>query len=110
MSSFDSCDVRQYIRIPEFFCEGISEKTVVLPADGGNHFTHWGICEGTLLFVDLEKDYQEGQLSCFKNAQDNDEPKYKLSEVPLEGYEHLGRVVMTLRKFEDKNDTRKSVC
>ena len=110
MGSLDSCDVSHYIRIPEFFYEGCSERIVVFPADGGNHFTHWGIYEGTYLFVDLEKDYQEGQLSCFKNNRKNDEPKYKLSEVPMEGYEHLGRVVMTLRKFEDKNDTRKSVC
>ena len=110
MNDFESCDVKQYIRIPELFFEGLSRKLVVFRADGGNHFIHWGIYEGTLIFVNLEKDYQKGELSCFKNILDNNETKFKLSEVPLEGYEHLGRVVIILRKFEDKYDTRKSVC
>lgn len=110
MSSLDNCDVKEYISIPEYFCKGLSKKVVIFTADGGNHFTHWGIYEGTFLFIDLENEYMEGQLSCFRNSQNNGEPKYKLSEVPLEGYEHLGRVVMILRKFEAENDTRKSVC
>ena len=37
----------------------------------------------------------------FKKILNNGEPRLKLSEEPLEGYEHFGRVVMTLQKFDD---------
>ena len=103
------CDVKEYISIPEYFFKGMSENIIVFPADGGNHFTHWGIYEGTYLFIDLEKGYQEGKLSCFKNILNNDEPRFKLSEEPLEGYEHFGRVVMTLQKLDDGNNSMRYI-
>ena len=96
----DKEDVIASIIIPDIFCQGISDNTIMFTADGGNHFTDYGIYEGMFLLFDLDKPFLEGRLSCFKNEESNDKPKYRVSDKPLEGYSHFGRLVMTLRNYE----------
>ena len=53
------------------------------------------------LFIDLDKPFMNGRVSCFMRRQENEGlPKYRLSDKPIRGYSHLGRLVMTLRNFE----------
>jgi len=69
-------------------------------ANGGNHFTDYGIYEGMFLFFDLNKPFLKGRLSCYINKNDDEKPKYKVSDKDIDGYEHLGRLVVTMRNYE----------
>ncbi len=97
----DMKDISAAVRIPDIFLRGCSNNSIMFTADGGNHFTDYGIYEGMFLLFDLDKPFLEGRLSCFRNEQDNGEPKYRVSDKPLEGYSHFGRLVMTVRNYEE---------
>lgn len=96
----DERDVTEYVNVPECFMQGCSKNIVIFQADGGNHFTDYGIYEGMFLFFDMNKDFKEGRLSCYINKRDGDSPKYKVSDKSIEGYRHLGRLVLTVRNYE----------
>ena len=51
----DEKEVTAYVTIPDCFLQGCSEDIVIFRADGGNHFTDYGIYEGMFLFFDLKK-------------------------------------------------------
>jgi hypothetical protein len=48
----------------------------------------------------MKKDFEKGRLSCYINSADDGRPKYKVSDKDMEGYQHLGRLVMTMRNYE----------
>lgn len=58
------------------------------------------IYEGMFLFFDRKKNFKKGRLSCYTNTTDDDRPKYKVSDREIDGYEHFGRLVLTLRNYE----------
>lgn len=89
-----------YVTIPDCFMQGCSEDIVIFRADGGNHFTDYGIYEGMFLFFDRKKNFKKGRLSCYTNTTGDDRPKYKVSDKDIDGYEHFGRLVLTLRNYE----------
>ena len=39
-------------------------------------------------------------ISCYINKNDDEKPKYKVSDKDIDGYEHLGRLVVTMRNYE----------
>ena len=82
------------------FLQGCSEDIVIFRADGGNHFTDYGIYEGMFLFFDRKKRFKKGRLSCYINTAGDDRPKYRVSDKNIDGYKHLGRLVLTLRNYE----------
>ena len=45
----DEKEVTAYVAIPDCFLQGCSEDIVIFRADGGNHFTDYGIYEGMFL-------------------------------------------------------------
>ena len=94
-------DVSAAVRIPDIFLRGCSSNSVMFTADGGNHFTDYGIYEGMFLLFDLDKPFLDGRLSCFKNDHNDGEHKYRVSDKSLEGYSHFGRLVMAVRNYED---------
>lgn len=98
--TIDERDVTEYVNVPESFMQGCSKDIVIFQADGGNHFTDYDIYEGMFLFFDMNKDFQKGRLSCYINKRDDDRPKYRVSDKSLEGYRHLGRLVLTVRNYE----------
>lgn len=51
----DEKEVTAYVRMPACFMQGCSEDIVIFRADGGNHFTDYGIYEGMFLFFDRKK-------------------------------------------------------
>ena len=57
----DEKEVMAYVRMPACFMQGCSEDIVIFRADGGNHFTDYGIYEGMFLFFDLELSSQVQQ-------------------------------------------------
>lgn len=93
-------EVTAYVTIPDCFMQGCSEDIVIFRADGGNHFTDYGIYEGMFLFFDRKKNFKKGRLSCYTNTTGDDRPKYKVSDKDIDGYEHFGRLVLTLRNYE----------
>ena len=42
----------------------------------------------------------KGRLSCYINTAGDDRPKYRVSDKNIDGYKHLGRLVLTLRNYE----------
>lgn len=94
----DEKEVTAYVTIPDCFLQGCSEDIVIFRADGGNHFTDYGIYEGMFLFFDRKKRFKKGRLSCYINTAGDDRPKYRVSDKNIDGYKHLGRLVLTLRK------------
>lgn len=42
----------------------------------------------------------DGRLSCYINTAGDDRPKYRVSDKNIDGYKHLGRLVLTLRNYE----------
>ena len=96
----DEKDVTAYVTMPDCFLQGCSEDIVIFRADGGNHFTDYGIYEGMFLFFDRKKRFKKGRLSCYINTAGDDRPKYRVSDKNIDGYKHLGRLVLTLRNYE----------
>ena len=93
-------EVTAYVTIPDCFLQGCSEDIVIFRADGGNHFTDYGIYEGMFLFFGLNKPFLKGRLSCYINKNDDAKPTYRVSDKDIDGYEHLGRLVVTMRNYE----------
>ena len=60
----DEKEVTAYVTMPDCFLQGCSEDIVIFRADGGNHFTDYGIYEGMFLFFDRKKRFKKGRLSC----------------------------------------------
>ena len=79
---------------------GCSNDLIIFRADGGNHFTHYGIYEGMFLIFDVSKDFKDGRLSCYLNNSGDDRPKFKVSDKPLDGYRHFGRLVASMKNYE----------
>ena len=96
----DENEVMAYVRMPACFMQGCSEDIVIFRADGGNHFTDYVIYEGMFLFFGLNKPFLKGRLSCYINKNDDAKPKYRVSDKDIDGYEHLGRLVVTMRNYE----------
>ncbi|MBS6781870.1 MAG: hypothetical protein KH245_13395 [Akkermansia sp.] len=80
--------------------QGCSNDLIIFRADGGNHFTHYGIYEGMFLIFDVSKDFKDGRLSCYLNNSGDDRPKFKVSDKPLDGYRHFGRLVASMKNYE----------
>lgn len=97
----DEKEVTAYVTMPDCFLQGCSEDIVIFRADGGNHFTDNGIYEGMFLFFDRKKRFKKGRLSCYINTAGDDRPKYRVSDKNIDGYKHLGRLVLTLRNYEE---------
>lgn len=101
MCAIPESDVRAYVALSDLFTNGEKRNTVIFIADGGNHFTHYGIFEGMFLIFDLDAKFLKGHLSCFFNETPEDEqPKYRVSDVPIKGYQHMGRLIASVRNYE----------
>lgn len=93
-------EIETYVSIPSCLLQGCSNDLIIFRADGGNHFTHYGIYEGMFLIFDVSKDFKEGRLSCYLNNSGDDRPKFKVSDKPLDGYRHFGRLVASMKNYE----------
>ena len=96
----DESDVQAYVRMPDCLIKGCSDDMAIFIADGGNHFTDYVIYEGMFLFFGLNKPFLKGRLSCYINKNDDAKPKYRVSDKDIDGYEHLGRLVVTMRNYD----------
>ena len=92
-------EIETYVSMPSCLLQGCSNDLIIFRADGGNHFTHYGIYEGMFLIFDVSKDFKDGRLSCYLNNSGDDRPKFKVSDKPLDGYRHLGRLV-AMKNYE----------
>ena len=92
--------VEEQRKMPSCLLQGCSNDLIIFRADGGNHFTHYGIFEGMFLIFDVSKDFKEGRLSCYLNNSGDDRPKFKVSDKPLDGYRHFGRLVASMKNYE----------
>lgn len=58
----DESDVQAYVRMPDCLIKGCSDDMAIFIADGGNHFTDYGIYEGMFLLFDLNKPFLKGRF------------------------------------------------
>ena len=84
----DEKEVTAYVTMPDCFLQGCSEDIVIFR-------------EGMFLFFDRKKRFKKGRLSCYINTAGDDRPKYRVSDKNIDGYKHLGRLVLTLRNYEE---------
>lgn len=82
-------EIETYVSMPSCLLQGCSNDLIIFRADGGNHFTHYGIYEGMFLIFDVSKDFKDGHLSCYLNNSGDDRPKFKVSDKPLDGYANI---------------------
>lgn len=71
-----------------------------LPSDINSTISPYDIYEGMFLIFDVSKDFKEGRLSCYLNNSSDDRPKFKVSDKPLDGYRHFGRLVASMKNYE----------
>ena len=72
-------EIETYVSMPSCLLQGCSNDLIIFRADGGNHFTHYGIYEGMFLIFDVSKDFKDGHLSCYLNNSGDDRPRLSLS-------------------------------
>lgn len=65
-------EIETYVSMPSCLLQGCSNDLIIFRADGGNHFTHYGIYEGMFLIFDVSKDFKDGHLSCYLNNSGDD--------------------------------------
>ena len=82
-------EIETYVSMPSCLLQGCSNDLIIFRADGGNHFTHYGIYEGMFLIFDVSKDFKDGHLSCYLNNSGDDRPKFKVSDKPFKGFNDL---------------------
>ena len=51
-------EIETYVSMPSCLLQGCSNDLIIFRADGGNHFTHYGIYEGMFLIFDVSKDFK----------------------------------------------------
>lgn len=81
-------------------CRGFDNTAdiVCMTANGDNNFLNEGIVEGSLLFIDTSKAFEEGLLNVFKYDEETI-PQYKLSRTRLEGATHFGKLMVALNQY-----------
>lgn len=96
----DEKEVTAYVTIPDCFLQGCSEVLLSSVRTAETILSDYGIYEGMFLFFDRKKRFKKGRLSCYINTAGDDRPKYRVSDKNIDGYKHLGRLVLTLRNYE----------
>ena len=74
-------------------------KIICLTANGDNHYLKDGIVEGSLLFVDTEKQFCRGALNVFRLTTET-EPQYKLARNKPRNATYVGKVLMAINQFQ----------
>lgn len=88
-------EIETYVSMPSCLLQGCSNDLIIFRADGGNHFTHYGIYEGMFLIFDVSKDFKDGRLSCYLNNSGDDRPMLK--ELKLShGFEREKKEALTV--------------
>ena len=88
------------LRCPTAFCRGVAKillssvrtAETILPTT-----VYMKECSCSLT---EKKRFKKGRLSCYINTAGDDRPKYRVSDKNIDGYKHLGRLVLTLRNYE----------
>ena len=98
----DEKEVTAYVTMPDCFLQGCSEDIVIFRADGGNHFTDYGIYEGMFLFFLTGKNAlrKEG-FPVTSILPEMTDPSTGCRIEIIDGYKHFGRLVLTLRNYEE---------
>lgn len=77
--------------LPE--CSRKSNNIIIAYADGGNHFTDYGIFEGTMMLFDQDLEYVDGHPSCFY---DPEKKELKVLRHPEPGCIYAGSLITTM--------------
>lgn len=91
---------KEYLSVSPTLLNSNSKDIFILTADGGNHFTDYGIFEGTRVFFDGELPFAAGKLSAFVNNADPKKPKFKMSLSEEKGFSYVGRAIARMNYFE----------
>lgn len=76
-----------------------SEKLFCVFANGDNNFTEYGIVENTLLIVDPDQPFEDGQINVFRTDKKvKGSKQLKLSLADLD-YPYVGRVILSASHY-----------
>ena len=96
-------EIETYVSMPSCLLQGCSNDLIIFRADGGNHFTHYGIYEGMFLIFDVSKDFKDGHLSCYLN---NSGARYMWkSMLPIRRMERLDPEKSNLKMVRSTRST-----
>lgn len=80
-------------------CQEYNTKSVVcMTANGDNNFLNEGIVEGSILFIDTNQKYAQGQLNVFK-YRENTNPQYRLSRTKVKDATFFGIVLLAINQY-----------
>lgn len=96
----DADAVKEYVFCTPSIFRTESENLFFAIADGGNHFTEFGIIEGTLLVFDGELPVENGKLSIYADFSNPKMPRFRMSQIPVQGMDYAGRAIARVNYFE----------
>lgn len=88
------------LRYPTAFCRGAAKILLSSVRTAETILPTTVYMRECFFFFDRKKRFKKGRLSCYINTAGDDRPKYKVSDKNIDGYKHLGRLVLTLRNYE----------
>lgn len=97
---FDADAIQEYVCCSPSVFRPESNNLLLAIVDGGNHFTDFGIVEGTLLVFDGELPAEDGKLSMYADFFKPKQPIFKLSLNVVPGMTHVGRAIARVNYFE----------
>ena len=97
---FDADAIQEYVCCSPSVFRSESNNLLFAIADGGNHFTNFGIVEGTLLVFDGELPAEDGKLSLYADFSKPKQPIFKLSLNVVPGMNYVGRAIARVNYFE----------
>lgn len=97
---FDAEAIQEYVCCSPSIFKSESNNLLLAIADGGNHFTDFGIVEGTLLVFDGELSAEDGKLSLYADFSKPKKPMFKLSLNVVPEMNYVGRAIARVNYFE----------
>ena len=76
------------------------KKLVAFIADGGNHFSSYGIESGDVLIIDRMKEAEKGKLSVYARADESGKTIDMFSDSPLTDFSYVGKYIYNYTKKE----------
>lgn len=96
MSVLQESQIKAYCSFSACLLPNTTDEIFLATADGGNHFLDFGIHEGMELIFDAQKEFTDGEPSCFVNKETH---KIKLLRHTEEGYEHAGKLIAAITYY-----------
>lgn len=90
---------RGYINIPFSFENTENSNLFAVAVSSVSRYQHLGIREGAHLILNPDLPFEEGELSCFVDTSEQDNPQFKLDIKRLDGCEYAGQIICCVNHY-----------